>query len=391
MRLDFSHLLPIYRAMQPVHGSKFSVLVTSEIQQNLTLILNDDDALPDSGFSFMGEFNSLVVGRTIEITVNSPRLGLGILASCFSEYLSRPGVAIKEKTHFFLRDNFFYSKDLPVPPDVAAYRSVLSFIRILQDSAYYLDENSETLIFYKTGRFEIPVKYGYQDIVKFDALALEQLHSLMSDRLHGDQKQHLLAETVIELTEKMHTSDRFAYLVCNIDELYKKTIIGYNLFSTDFTYEKAKEEVHTFKLESTARLHKIISEIQTQLLGIPIATFVALSQIKETNSLDAQFAVNTIIFFGAVIFCVLLGGLIFNQKLTLDTIEHDIKRQYEVFKKRFASAPEAYVPVFRGICTRLTFQFAALLLITILTFVVLAISLVFYIVYTRPVFDIVFS
>lgn len=391
MRLDFAHLLPIYKAMQLLQGSTYSVCVTQEIKQNLILILDDDDALPDSGFSYAGDCNAIVEGDTIEMRVNSPRLGLGVLASTFSDYLSKTGVALKEKNHFFLKDTSFYSKDKVVPPVVENYRSVLRFIGVLEGSAYYLDEKAEALIFYKDGRFEVPVKYTCQNVVDFDSLALEKLHTLMSGKLHEEQKKSLLAETVIELTQSLPPIERFAYLVKNADELYQKAQVGYNLFSTDFTYEKAKEEVHTFKLETTSRLHKVISEIQTQLLGIPIATFVALSQIKRTNGLDAQFAINTVILCGAIIFCLLLGGLLVNQKLTLNTIEADVKRQREIFEKRFETTPEAYDGVFKGICSRLTFQFGAIFLISILTVLVVAVSFVFYVVHTRPVFDAFFS
>ncbi|MGR3897121.1 hypothetical protein [Pseudomonas sp. 1176_21] len=377
--------------MQPVRGSTYTVYVSLEIKESLGLILDDDDALPDSGFHFAGNCHEIVEGGTIEMRVDSPRLGLGILANSFSDYLSRAGVALKEKNHFFLKDCSFYSKDDVVPLEVVSYRSVLRFIGLLEESAYYLDEKAEALIFYKDGRFEVPVKYGHQDVSVFDNAALEKLHVLMSGKLHEEQKRSLLAETVIELTASLSPSERFSYLVKNIDELYSKAQVGYNLFSTDFTYEKAKEEVHTFKLETTSRLHKVISEIQTQLLGIPIATFIALSQIKRTNALDAQFAINTVIFFGAVVFCLLLGGLLVNQYLTLTTIEADVKRQRKAFEKRFETTPEAYVGVFDGICSRLVFQTGAIVSIAVLTVLVALISLVFYVVHTRPIFDALFS
>lgn len=391
MRLDFAHLLPIYRAMQPLQGSMCSLCVTPEIKQNLTLILDDDDALPDSGFSFTGDSSALIEGSTIELRVNSPRLGLGVLANDFSEYLSKAGVFVKEKSHFYLKDSRFYSKDSGAPPVVESYRALLRFVKVLEASAYYLDERTERLIFYKDGRFEVPVQYNCQDVLGFDISALESLHDLMSGRLHEEQKNSLLAETVIELTQSLPSGERFAYLVKNAKELYQKTQVGYNLFSTDFTYEKAKEEVHTFKLETTSRLHKVISEIQTQLLGIPVATFIALSQIKKTDSLDAQFAINTVILFGAVVFCLLLGGLLLNQKLTLDTIEADVKRQLGIFQKRFETTPEAYESVFEGIRSRLTFQVGAIFLISVLTVLVVVISFVFYMVHTRPLFNVFFS
>ncbi|MBJ2280866.1 hypothetical protein JFT58_21520 [Pseudomonas sp. MF6767] len=391
MRLDFAHLLPIYRAMQKLQGSTYLLPIDAEIKQNLLLILDDDDALPDSGFSYSGSLQSIVVGSAIELQVKSPRVGLGILAADFKEYLSKSGVFVKEKNHFYLKKDDFYSRDLVLPPIVERYRSLLQLIKVLEGSAYYLDDKNEKLIFYKNGKFEVSVKYNFQDVCDFDIAAMESLHGLMSGSLHEEQKKSLLAETVIELTEAVPLDGRFSYLVNNLRELYQRAQVGYNLFSTDFTYEKAKEEVHTFKLDTTSRLHKAISEIQTQLLGIPVATFIALSQIKKTNSLDAQFAINTVILFGSIIFCLLLGGLLLNQKLTLNTIEADVKRQQNVFQKRFESTPEAYESVFKAICSRLTFQFGAIFMISVLTILVVIISLVFYIVHTRPLYDVLFS
>lgn len=390
MTLKFSELIPIYKAMQPLQGAAVSVVLTQEIKQSLATILDNDEALADSGISYSGDFGSWSIGDNIQFDISSPRVGLGVLCSSFEEYISLSGHQLKEKNNFFLRDCLYFSKAAAAPLEVVKYREILRFLEILKNCAHYFDERAGSLVFYKDCKFELPVSYTFDSVKDFDSAALVELELLMSGKLHETQKKRLLAETVTDISAGVLLEQRFSHLIKHIGELCSKTQIGYDLFSTDFTYEKAKEEVHSFKLETTARLHKVISDIQTQVLGVPLGTFVALSQIKKANHLGSQFAINLVILFGSIVFSMLLAGLLFNQYLTLKTIEADVDRQRKVFVERFKTMPEAYEGVFVSLGNRLAFQFFAILGVAVLVVVAVVISVVFFVVHTRPFYNVLF-
>lgn len=390
MTLKFSELVPIYKAMQPLQGAAVSVVLTQEIKQLLETILDDDETLADSGISCLSDFRSWSIGDNVQLNITSPRIGLGVLCSSFEEYISFPNFQLKEKNNFFLRDCLFFSKGAVAPSEVVKYREILRFIDILKSCAHYFDERAGALVYYKDCKFEMPVSYTFDLVKGFDSAALVELELLMSGKLHETQKKRLLAETVMDVSAGVLLEQRFSNLIKCVRELVSKAQVGYDLFSTDFTYEKAKEEVHSFKLETTARLHKVISDIQTQVLGVPLGTFVALSQMKKANHLGSQFAVNLVILFGSIVFSTLLAGLLFNQYLTLKTIEADVDRQRKVFVERFKAMPEAYEGVFVSLRNRLAFQFFAILGVAVLVAVAVVISIVFFVVHTRPFYNVLF-
>jgi hypothetical protein len=388
--IDFESLLPIYRKLPPNEGQEIDLLIgNSQILDATILLKSNENAQYDSGIAVLSNNLDLQIGVTIRLRIDQPKASLGYLADDFSDYLKRRKSKIKER-EFFLKDCKYYSGDKNPPLAVIYYRSTLSLVRLLTNICHYLDKDAESLIFYKDGKFEIPVDYAIEGIEKICLESLDKLEEIARDKIHHTQKIELLARTVVDIASAIPEQDRFSHLIGNLPEVLAKFQIAYNLFSADFTYEKARDEIHKFKLDIIGRLHKAISDIQTQLLGIPIATFIALTQIKPSNSLDHQFATNTVIFFGILVFCALLAGLVLNQWLTVSSIEGEVKRQNKIFKDRFSSTPEAYEDAFTEICRRVGFQFLALVLVLILIALVIIVSAIFYLNYTKPVFEVFF-
>ncbi|MNP08647.1 hypothetical protein D3C76_1007250 [compost metagenome] len=325
------------------------------------------------------------------MSIEAPRLGLGILVDNFKDYLGSIGAKTKERNFYYLREEGFFSQDERPPVLVDKYREVLRFVGFLGESAHYLDSSKEELVFYKDGRFVVPVSYGEAEIRSFSLASFNLLERQLSDGLHREQKLKLLGESLIEMLGSVPAKERFSYLLNNVQDLYGRFVAGYNIFASDFTYEKAVAEVHAFKVDVITKIHKAITDIQAQVLGIPIATFVALSQLKKTVSLDAQFAANTVIFLGVFIFCLLLTGFLVNQKTTLDTIDGEVSRQRKVFEKKFQENTSAYIDEFGKIDSRLFWQYAALVAVGCLNVLMLLGSFVYYSVHTRPVFDALFG
>ncbi|HCK5630428.1 TPA: hypothetical protein N0J75_003996, partial [Pseudomonas aeruginosa] len=243
---------------------------------------------------------------------------------------------------------------------------------------------------YKDGRFIIPVVYSVDDVGSFKLQSFERLDRLMADPLHHSQKVRIFGESLVAMLDGIDLRNRFKFILDNLDGLYSRVLIGYNIFAADFTYEKAVAEIHSFKVDVITRVHKAITDIQGQILGIPVATFVALSQVKKTVSLNSQFAANTIIFFGVFVFCALLLGFLLNQRSTLDTISDEVKRQRGVFESKFSDKPGVYSSEFQRIDARICIQYAVLVGVFILDVLMLIGAVVYYIVHTRPIYDIFF-
>ncbi|AZD84958.1 hypothetical protein C4K14_2124 [Pseudomonas chlororaphis subsp. aureofaciens] len=390
-RIKFLDLLPIYKAMEKAPGSLFQLKITNEVLQQALALAIDESNIDESGISVrQGDYQNIQQGDVFLLNVVQPRIGLGILAESFSKYITTTGARTKERDNYYLIDEQFSSTDQTIPVAVSKYRQVLRLIHLLAESAHYLDPAKEEMIFYKDGRFVVPIIYGEKEINKLNFSIFEGLERFVLDPYHKEQKIKMLGENLIEMLTLIPSKERFSYLISNLDDLYKRLQAGYNLFASDYTYEKAVTEVHAFKVDTVTKIHKAITDIQAQVLGLPIATFIALSQLKKTVSLNAQFAANTAIFFGVLIFCFLLIGFLINQRSTLKTIDDEVSRQKKVFEKRFEDKKIAYLEEFKSIEKRLWWQYIAVTSIFVLDAIMFSWSAVYYVVHTRPIYDLLF-
>lgn len=391
-RIKFVDLLPIYRAMEVIADGDYRLQVTNEILLNALVLALDDSNVEESGVSVrQGDYQNVSLNDVFQLDVAQPRIGLGILSQDFHTYInSTAGARVKERDNYYLVKDRFFSADQNVPVIVSKYRQVLRLITLLGESAHYLDVAKEEMIFYKDGRFVVPVIYGVAEVEALNFAVFEKLEQFVLDPYHKDQKIKMLSENLIEMLALIPVKERFSFLIKNLDDLFGRLRAGYNLFASDYTYEKAVTEVHAFKVDVVTKIHKAITDIQAQVLGIPIATFIALSQLKRTDSLNAQFAANTAIFAGVTVFCFLLVGFLMNQRSTLNTIGGEVARQRKVFEKRFEEKKVEYLEEFKSIEDRLWWQCVAVKAIFLLDAIMFGWSIVYYVVHTRPIYDFIF-
>ncbi|WP_122410831.1 hypothetical protein [Pseudomonas viridiflava] len=388
-RIKFSDLVPIYRAVESTAGGKHSIRVTNELLRDSLVQAVDEQNADESGITVLqGDYNHISVGDAFVLDISQPRVGLGILAPNFATYVTATtGARVKERDNYYLLAERFCSTDQPALVVVNRYRQVLRLVRLLVDSAHYLDTQKEELIFYKDGRFLVPVIYGEEEVNFLNISAFERLENFVLDHYHHEQKVQMLGDNLIEMLALTPEKERFSYLVKNLSELHQRMQASYNIFASDYTYDKAIAEVHTFKVDAITKAHKAISDIQAQVLGIPIATFIALSQLKVTYYLNAQFAANTAIFAGVIIFCILLVGFLVNQHATLRTIKSEVNRQRKIFEKRFEGNQAAYSEELNSIDNRIWWQFFAIGTIFVLDAAMLCWCAIYYVAHTRPIFN----
>ncbi|MCZ5662332.1 hypothetical protein O5623_28590 [Escherichia coli] len=55
---------------------------------------------------------------------------------------------------------------------------------------------------------------------------------------------------------------------------------GYKVFVSGFSYEKILDQLRVAKIEEMGKIHKVFSDIQNQILGIPVATIIVATQMK---------------------------------------------------------------------------------------------------------------
>lgn len=149
---------------------------------------------------------------------------------------------------------------------------------------------------------------------------------------------------------------RFSHILSQLPEVLQRFNDGYRLFASSFSFEKVRDQLEGLRIEYTGKIHKTISDIQGQLLGIPVATIVVATQMKETSAIGAQMWSNLAVLVGSFIFSLLLGASIFNQFQTLFVLEQEVKRHEAATRNEHADIALRFRDVFDQLHGRIFWQ-----------------------------------
>jgi len=375
--LRFADLVTIYQAAQFGQGRLATITIANQQSLDALKIALKEENLDDSGISVSrGDPDDLVIGRTVQLHISAPRIALGRLARNLGDLLTT-GVLITEPKRYYLIDERFANGDTQVPESVDRYRKVLKFIDLLKECADYVDIAANELVFIKDGKFSIPVVITPSQIATADLTQIDKILSHFTDDTHKTQKLAILTNAVLSITQITAIRKRFSTLILEISELASKFNDGYKIFIADFSYDKVRDKFEEAKVENSGKLHKIFSDIQNQLLTIPVATVIVATQMKGTGDRAAAIG-NTALLIGAWIFSVLFSILWFNQLRTLLTLESEIKRQAKILKEDYESVGGMFDDLFTPLYERIRNQKILLGFVSFLVIVGLVASHYFY-------------
>lgn len=345
----FDKLLKLYRLVTPDQNRKADVRAsTPETLALLKELLGANTDSDDTGLTVVdGDPDQLKQGDTLRIRIHAPRTGLGGLFQDIAALVRARQITEPERYYLW---NPARAKDDPDPPDeIVRYREVLALIALLKESATYLDDAADKLVFVQAGRFDLPVHYTLGDITPVVVASSAKLRALFGDELHREQKLAMLAAAVRTAVAAVETPKRFVALLARLDEVAHGVADSYRLFCANFSYEKVRSDTQDAQIEFTAKIHKTFSDIQNQLLAIPIATVVVATQMKRAIGHDAQFWVNSGVLLGGLLFVVLFCLLVMNQWRTLSVLANEIERRRQLLATQYRSIN----PMFRSTFNRL--------------------------------------
>ncbi len=376
--------LKIHREGPPVLGD-FSITTDDDLRALRACI----DAPHDTHLSLVGEEDvaTIAVGQSIEISV-SPRLGFGLLKHDIGTMLADTRKARIREPSFFLMADGVSSTDVVADDHIVSrYRVVLQFIQLLKLAAAFLDSDEPSLVFIKDGKFDLPIEYDADDLQRLPLTVIRDLLKILPEGTHAKQCESIMAEAVISMTEHLASRQRFKHLLTNAGELKTQFEQGYQLFAAGFSYEKVRDQVEAARVEYSGKIHKVFADIQNQLLGIPVATIIIATQMKDAKAVGYEFWVNTAVLLGCWVFSVLMIFLLLNQWHTLAVLHDEIDRQKRQLKKEYSAVADSFKKTFKYLSNRLFTQ--RLILWTIGAFVGLGflLSHVVYLKLTPPARD----
>lgn len=335
----------------------------------------------DTGLSLVSpaDIADVALGATVQVEIRTPRPGFGLLSDSLDALIRFPTAHVKEPAHYYLLDSDYANTDSAPPIEiVSSYRSVLAFVRMLKSCAAFLDEQEELLVFVNEGKFEVPVRFAEADIRTAKLETIDALACALPDGTHAEQCASIMAEAVHELTAKFPSHRRLVALLENADDLKDRFEKGYKLFAAGFSYEKIRDEIEATRVEYAGKIHKVFSDIQNQLLGIPVATIIVATQMKESKAMDGSFWMSAAVLVGSFVFMLLMHFLLRNQRHTLEVIGIEINRQKAKLEKEHAAIAENFVETFRTLDGRYRTQRVILYVVDLIVVVGFLLSVFFF-------------
>jgi hypothetical protein len=220
---------------------------------------------------------------------------------------------------------------------------------------------------------------------QLDAPSLDRLLSFLADDSHDEQKLAILEGAIRAVTAGRDRADRFKVLLANLADLASKANDGYRLFVASFSYDKVRDTLEAAKVEYATKIHKAFSDIQNQILGLPVATIIVASQMKDAKDIGYEFWLNSAVLVGCWVFCILMGFLLLNQAHTLTVLADEIARQRDQIAKQYKDIATRFSDVFDFLSRRLRLQFFALYSIGAVLLIGLCLAHVIYWNLTTPV------
>lgn len=363
--MTFERLLELYHHVAfDAEGDEGVLTIASpDLLSDILEIEADDRVAADTGVAPLVDRSKLVLGASVRVQLGRPRLALGVLARTWDDFLLSPGARFKEPKRFFVVEGRVDGAVAPVPAQLAAYRLILKVVARLGEAAAYIDEQREEIVYFDERKIVLPIRFKVADAARMNAADAEALLGQFRDDLHSDQKLGILADAVIRLIIVQPVDERFGYLLRNLDALNAALVDGYRLYASSFSYAKIRGELEAAQLEYMSKIHKTLIDIQNQLLGIPVATIVVASQLKDAKGCGVEFWTNSGVLAGAWTFVILLLLAIINQWHTLSAISRDIGAQKERLERDFRDVSSAFADIFTRLNRRIIWQHMVLFVV----------------------------
>lgn len=361
--------MPLYRQLAPRawrDGRLYGELRVKdqETAEFLKVLLSDELENDYSCYIEEGDPDNITIGDTFRLGFARIRPAIGLLIPDVSELLANSKLvsdAAFAPWYVVAEDEASWEHG-PISQRLSAINQLVA---ALEGAVSVIDHRKGTLVFIRDGRFDVPLRLDGETFRTFDLDVLRQLVGLLKlEDGHTKQRHEICATAIREMLVNTPVEHRFGRLLLDIAELKQRLIDGYALFASAFSFKKVRDQAEAMRIEYTGKIHKTFSDIQGQLLGIPVSAFVVATQFKDAATAPAgQVWVNLGIFVGVLIFCILFSLSALNQWHTLDVLEDEIKRQERTLLEEHADLKSRLDDIFTKLHDRSLAHRVALIIV----------------------------
>lgn len=281
------------------------------------------------------------------------------------DMLENPKRQLRHPARFYLAesDYIFEGDAANAPAQVLSYISMAS----LADMLLRIADHSEIVgprpkaVFLQGEKLTVELSYEVEDLIPLPILEDFQKDFITSD-IHAPQKIAIIKSILFGMA-KNNTIEQLT-LPCiarRFTELSDKARANYDLYVSEFSFEKIKAQVEQEKYELTLKLNNALSEIQNQLLAIPIALVLVGGQMEQSDDFPVR---NMAVWLGSIVFALFMSLLIRNQRNTLDAIRQEIDSQWASIRSEHLSVAKRLEPNYDSLRNRYWYHRIFLMIIS---------------------------
>lgn len=291
--------------------------------------------------------------------------------------------------NFYIRDvqQAYYSDEEPTSSEIKSYLQNIDLFSFLTEKCDHINFHSTAyeLIFLDKKKLIISDEYNSQSLIEL--LEFEDFkNKFCDDAINIKEKNHILKKSLVnffEPTDKVQLKIKLSDVIEQFTKLCNYINDELDLYMSNFSYEAIKKEVEKDKVDFTVRLNKVFSDIQAQLIGVPVSVILAANGMNLLKTQDTQnnlliFSIdskNLLIFAGILFYAFMLTMLIRNQQNTLDALKDEINSHQKLLEAKHKAIADKFKNSFNQINKRYLHQKTMLLWVDIA--VSLAFGLVF--------------
>lgn len=311
-------------------------------QLNLVNSVIEGDSVIIKGAAFHPTNNEPInIGSTLkyQLIVKSTGYHFASYQSYFKHTLTNKDINLSSAVLY--EDYYLHSTDSNNSIKQPIINRIIEFIRCLENK-FYFNDKEQLVIFAKT-YCEIPLmpqRYDeYLNIVDIFEKQSQQFNALkkMIDWLHANST-NITVDEAVKNSLLVHETERYSIiggeiydlvitiedkterifkLLKNIENLYQSVLQKYSLYLDDFKYSKFNEKVVKFTNEFLEKINKNVSDLQTQVLALPLAS-AFLATFKPNTTL------NWVVFLAFLVYCLMVLYSSMQQAYNLVILEKQI-------------------------------------------------------------------
>ena len=223
-----------------------------------------------------------------------------------------------------------YSPHDPVKPDyIKKIESICSLIKNLAKIAHFNDIKKDSngsffklvFILHSESRsssavIETKLSEEVLNVNSLDTSIVDALAKEDADKdIHYIEKLNTFRNTLIEYVNS--NSSEFTFLIMNWSKVNALYINNLAIYMSAFSFHKSRKEVSEAELEYADKLSKVISELSTKALAIPISMVASIAIFQITSKPEMLIA-----FLGVFLTSLITSLLCISQTKQLDRIIH---------------------------------------------------------------------